>query len=174
MALNENQIVELMLQNRIRLTSFICSVVCDFHSAEDIFQKVCLLALQSTGNFNDSLHLLKWAWQACRCESFKEINKRKNQEILFDEHILDMIQAESQKPSFMDNPEIISILQMCLSRLSSSAQQLLHKRYLNHLSGEKIAEELHRSINSVYMALSRIHRALYDCMRKQINVMGLK
>lgn len=174
MALSENQIVEVMLQNRIQLTTFICSVVCDFHSAEDIHQKVCLQALQSPEKFNDSAHLMKWAWLACRYESFKAIKKRRDQEILFDDHILDMIQSESQKTSFMDDPEIFSILQKCLSRLPSSAQQLLQKRYIHNLSGEKIAESLNRSIQSIYMAFSRTHRALYDCMLEKINSLGLK
>jgi RNA polymerase sigma-70 factor, ECF subfamily len=171
MELNENQIVEVMLQNRIRLTSFVCSIVSDFHLAEDIYQKVCLQALQSVEKFNDSTHVLKWAWLVCRSESLKEIRKRKDQEVVFDEHVLDMILTESQKPSFMDDPEIISILQKCLSRLPSSVQQLLQKRYINNLSGERIAEALNRSISSVYTAFSRAHRALYDCMRKQINTL---
>jgi RNA polymerase sigma-70 factor (ECF subfamily) len=174
MALNENQIIEVMLQNRIRLTGFVCSIVADFHSAEDIYQKVCLQALQSPQKFNDTNHVLKWAWLACRSESLKAIRKRKHQEIIFDEHILDMIQTESQKTSLMDDPEIFSILQKCLSRLPSAVQQLLQKRYISNLSGEQIAAVLNRSVNSVYMAFNRAHRALYDCMRKQIDITEFK
>jgi len=174
MTLNENQIVEVMLQNRIRLTSFVCSIVSDFHAAEDIYQKVCLLALQSIQKFNDTNHLLKWAWLACRSESLKEIRRRRDHEVVFDEHTLDTILTESQKHSFMDDPEIFLILQKCLSRLPSSVQYLLQNRYVANMSGEKIAEVLNRNVNSVYMAFSRAHRVLYDCMRKKINTMELK
>ncbi len=174
MALSESQIVEVILQNRIRLMGFVCSIVADFHSAEDIYQKVCLQALQSAKKFNDPNHVLKWAWIACRSESLKEIRKRKGQEVIFDEHILDMIQTESQKLSFMDDPEIFSILQTCLSRLPSAVQRLLQMRYISNLSGEKIAAVLNRSVNSVYMAFSRAHRALYDCMREQIDILESK
>ena len=173
MALKDNQIVEVMLRNRIRLTAFIRSIVCDFHAAEDIYQKVCLLALQSSEKFNDSMHLLKWAWLVCRSESLKDLEKRKKAPVIFDEHILEMIQSESQKSSFLDDPNIYTILEKCLSLLSSSVRLLLRKRYTNNLTGAELAKVLNRNVNSVYVAISRAHRALYNCMRKQIRAREL-
>ena len=173
MALKEDQIVEVMLRNRIRLTAFIRSIVCDFHAAEDVYQKVCLLALQSSEEFNDSHHLLKWAWLVCRSQSLKDLEKRKKFPAIFDEHILEMIQSESQKSSFLDDPNIFSILEKCLSLLSDPVKLLLQKRYKNNLTGVDLAKVLNRNVNSVYVAISRAHRALYNCMREQINAKGL-
>lgn len=168
MSLEQDQIIELILRNRIRLTAFIRSIVSDCHSAEDIFQHVCLLALQSSEKFNDTTHLLKWTWMVCRTESLKNLHTRKNHPVIFDEHILEMIQSESEKTTFLDDPEIYSILQKCLSLLSMPVQFMLKKRYQENLTGARLAEILNRDVNSTYVAISRAHRALYQCMRKRI------
>jgi RNA polymerase sigma-70 factor (ECF subfamily) len=169
MALKEDQIVEVMLRNRIRLTAFIRAIVCDFHAAEDIFQKVCLSALQSSQAFHDSEHLLKWAWLVCRSESFKYLAKQKKAPVIFDEQILEMIHSESQKPSFLDDPSIYSVLEKCLSLLSSPVKLLLQNRYQHNLTGAELAKVLNRNVKSVYVAISRAHRTLYKCMHERIH-----
>lgn len=169
MALKDDQIVEVIFKNRIRLTAFIRSIVGDYHAAEDIYQRVCVLALQSCEKFNDCTHLLKWTWFVCRSESLKEIKRRKNHPVIFDEHTLELMQSESQKHSFLDDPEIFSILENCLSLLSSPVRLLLHKRYHDNLSGARLAATFQRDVNSIYVAISRAHRALYNCIRKQMH-----
>ena len=168
MALNEEQVVETVLKHRLKLISFMRSIVCDFHVAEDLFQKVCLAALQATDKFTDTTHLLKWVWVVSRNESLKYLRDQKKQPILFNEEILEMIQAESEKGSILDDPEIQSILEKCISQLSEPVRNLLEKRYKHNLTGVKLAESLNRNAKSIYVAISRAHRALYNCMQKKI------
>ena len=168
MALKEDQIVKFMFENRIRLISFIRSIVCDFHVSEDLYQKTCILALQSCETFVDSSHLQKWIWIVCRNESLKYLREQKKSPILFDEQILEMIQSESEKVSLMDDPEIFSILEKCLSQLSEPVKKLLEKRYKYDLTGVKLAESLNMNVKSIYVAVSRAHRSLYNCMHKRI------
>lgn len=168
MALTEEQIVEAVLKHRLKLISYMRSIVCDFHVSEDLFQKLCLLALQSRDRFGDSEHLLKWLWVVSRNESLKYLRDKKKQPVVFDEKLLEMIQSEWQAETFLDSPEIQSILEKCISQLSEPVQKMLEKRYRHNLSGSKLAEALERNTKSVYVAISRAHRSLYNCMQKKI------
>jgi RNA polymerase sigma-70 factor (ECF subfamily) len=174
MALKQEQIVEVVLGNRMRLVAYIRSIVRDFHAAEDLYQKVCLMAVQSSEKFNDTQHLLNWIWMVCRCEALRHVKKQKNHPVIFDENILEMIQTESQKTSLWDDPEVFSALEKCMSKLSSAVKLLLQKRYQDNLTGPRLAEVLNRNVSSIYVTLSRVHRQLYECVHKRIKLLGLR
>jgi RNA polymerase sigma-70 factor, ECF subfamily len=174
MALKQEQVVEVILTNRMRLVTFIRSIVRDFHAAEDLYQKACLLAVQSAEKFNDIQHVMNWSWVVCRCEALQYMKKQKNHPIIFDEQILEMVQSESQKITLWDDPEIHSALEKCMSKLSSAVKLLLQKRYQNNLTGVKLAEVVNRNVSTVYVTLSRARRQLYECVHKQIRLMETK
>lgn len=168
MPLKDDQIVEIILKNRIRIIAFIRSIVCDFHVSEDLYQKLCLKALQSPEKFDNSAHLWKWIWVVSRNESLNHLRQQKSRPVVLDEQILELIQQESEKASFLDDPEIFAILENCISRLSEPVRKLLENRYRYSLSGLKLAEVLNKNVNSVYVSISRAHRFLYDCMSRQL------
>ena len=171
MALKEEQVIEAVFTNRVKLLAFMRSIVCDFHVAEDLFQRICLLTLQAKEKFDDTECLLKWVWVVSRNESLKYLRDQKKQPLIFNETILAMIQDESEKKTFLDNPETMAVLEKCIAKLSTPVRELLDKRYKQNLTGAKLAEALNRKTNSVYVAVSRAHRSLYNCMQKKIRTL---
>lgn len=174
MPLKHEQIAEIIQANRIRLVAFIHSIVCDLHVAEDIFQRVCLSAIESSDKYNDYQHFLKWMWKTSRCESIKELQKRKKQPLLLDSHALDMIELELQRPSVLDHAEVTYFIEKCMATLSSSARLLLEKRYKDNMTAAAIAKMLNRNTDSVYVSLSRAHQMLNACVRRQIKLRELQ
>ncbi len=168
MALKEEQVLEAVLKNRVKLLSFLRSIVCDFHIAEDIFQKICLQSLQNKEKFQDSSHLLKWVWVVGKNEALKYLREQKKRPLVIDDNILTLIQYENEKNSFLDNPETLTILEKCIDQLSKPVRELLEKRYKYNLTGADLANSLNRNVKSVYVAVSRAHRSLYNCMQKKV------
>ena len=76
--------------------------------------------------------------------------------------------VEFQKSSYVDSEEISQMLERCIAKLSSYSNKLIMLRYNNNLTGAKLAQVLNKKVKSVYVALSRTHHALRECMRKQI------
>ena len=68
--------------------------------------------------------------------------------------------------------EQVHDLRGCMQRLSARARRILHLRYSDGLSGLQLAETLTIGVASVYVALSRIHRALRDCMARRRGMAG--
>ena len=50
----------------------------------------------------------------------------------------------------------------------SAGGRLLAMRYEEEISGQEIADRLGRPINTVYVTLTRLHRALEECVRAQL------
>ena len=64
MRLENQQVVELIIKNRTHLISYGRSIACEFHAAEDIFQKMCLKTIQGPDAFEDTNHLPERAGKA--------------------------------------------------------------------------------------------------------------
>jgi RNA polymerase sigma factor (sigma-70 family) len=124
-------------------------------------------AIRSASKFQDLRHLLRWLWTACRSRALNVLRDQNRAVKIFDDKLLDVMQAhwETQGPGHQD--EIFSRLEKCISKLSSYGKELVYFRYRENLTGQKLAETLGRKCSSVYVALSRIHRMLANCIRQQ-------
>jgi RNA polymerase sigma-70 factor (ECF subfamily) len=69
-----------------------------------------------------------------------------------------------------DDPRASSVaaLEHCISKLTPRAQELVQLRYHEDLSGQHIAERLRKPLNTIYVAISRIHRTLAECVRSEL------
>ena len=55
-----------------------------------------------------------------------------------------------------------------MSKLGERARLLLQERYEKRLTGNRLAERVGLTINSAYATLTRLHRALEECVRKSM------
>jgi RNA polymerase sigma-70 factor (ECF subfamily) len=63
--------------------------------------------------------------------------------------------------------DLVSALEGCLQRQTPNPRALVELKYVEGLEGARIAERLDQQLRSIYTALSRIHRALGDCIRRR-------
>jgi DNA-directed RNA polymerase specialized sigma24 family protein len=82
--------------------------------------------------------------------------------------VLDALEAHWQQFDRQPDAELSEALRNCLDRLSPYARQLIETRYVEHKRGNDLARTLKRSLNTVYVALSRVHNTLRDCLRQQL------
>ena len=54
-----------------------------------------------------------------------------------------------------------------MAKLSAHARTILGLRYAEEVSSARVAEVMQVKVQSVYVALARIHRALGDCIRRR-------
>ena len=168
MSLKEDIILSELLKDRIRLTAYARAILRDFLASEDFFQAISLKAIRSAMEFNDLEHLSNWLWVVCRSEAIKKLKKNNNAPFVLDNQVLDSIATEFQRTSYIDSEGISQVLERCISKLSSYAQKLVMLRYGQNLTGVKLAQALNKKVNSIYVALSRTHQVLRECMKNQL------
>jgi RNA polymerase sigma-70 factor (ECF subfamily) len=83
-----------------------------------------------------------------------------------DEILLDQMEEIWAEHDPSPTADLVEALRHCLERLSPNARELVKLRYQDGISGSRLAEVVNRQLNTVYVALSRIHRSLGDCIRQ--------
>jgi RNA polymerase sigma-70 factor, ECF subfamily len=166
MAMERETIVQLLLRERLRLTAVASAIVRDVHAADDVFQQVVLAALQAPTEFQDPGHVLAWSIRAARHRAIDLAQTRKL--LPLSEDVLDLLEAEWADPAPGAWSDRAEALHHCMGRLAGPARELLKMRYTDGLTAVSIARKLRRTADAVYQTLSRIHRALRDCVEREL------
>ncbi|MBI1373521.1 MAG: hypothetical protein GC159_12400 [Phycisphaera sp.] len=170
MSIEQDTIVRVLVRDRAVLLAYIWAIVRDNHLAEDILQDVSVLAVNKRDEITDEEHLHGWLRQTARYKSLTALDKRESSPMRLDDRVLEALEAGWRSESADGGTaDLVDALQHCLGKLSGYAKHLVELRYAEGLSGQKLADAVDRNLNTVYVALTRIHRSLGDCVRQQVN-----
>jgi RNA polymerase sigma-70 factor, ECF subfamily len=165
--IDQESLMILLLRERVKLLAYIRAIVRDEHLAEDVYQDVAVLAIRKCEEIEDQRHFLAWMRLTSRHRALKILQQRRRQ-VLLDESLLDRLDEQWVEHDQRSSADLTEALRQCLERLSPRARNLIRLRYAEGISGERLAADVDRSLNTVYVSLSRIHRSLGDCIRRRL------
>jgi RNA polymerase sigma-70 factor len=168
MSIEGKNLLRVLIGHRVSLMAYIRSIVQDDQAAEDVFQDVCVLAYQKQRKTRDEAHLMGWLRVTARYESLKTLRRQSTSRLLFDSSLLDLLDKHWNQSTETPSPERTQALRHCLEKLSSHARHLVKLRYVDGMSGEELARAMNRKLNTVYVALSRTHRAFDQFKEKEL------
>ena len=168
MALQQDVVVQLLLKHRGKLLGAIRAMVADQHLAEDIFQEVSIAAINKCGEIADVEHFAAWVRHAARFQALIALRNRNRLPRVLSENVLDALEAHWQQFDRQPDSDISEALRTCLDRLTPYARRLIETRYVEHKRGNDLAAALKRSLNTVYVALARVHNTLRECLRQEL------
>jgi len=124
-------------------------------------------ALSKAGPFEHAGQLLSWAQVTVRHEAIDVMRRRQPEWIGLDSDVLDLIDSEwSTEPVAAGGR--LDALHDCLAAMPPTPRRLLELRYFEGLSCGDVAQTLGLGLEAVYQRLSRLHRALADCVEKRL------
>ncbi|MDH3582719.1 MAG: sigma-70 family RNA polymerase sigma factor [Phycisphaerae bacterium] len=167
MAMDSHEIVRCLLRDRAKLLGYVWAIVRDHHAAEDIFQEVSALAIDRQDRINDAEHLHLWARKTARFKSLEWLRRQAHRPMSLGADVLEMLEAAWAHEDKHDSAQEMNDLQACMNELTPRARRLVHLRYTEGLSGIQVAEIVQTKVHSVYVAMTRIHRALEACIRRR-------
>lgn len=168
MPVTPETILKLMLRERIRLVAYLTTIVSDRHHAEDLFQDLSVEALKKAETINDEQHLLAWLRTGARFRAIDHIRRQAARPLSFSPELTEKLDAAWEAVPRDDANEQIEALRDCLNELSPRARKMVELRYQEGLAGTELAVRVKRTPNAVYVALSRIHKALGDCVKTRL------
>ena len=160
------RVFEVLLRGRPRIMAMALAIVRDAHAADDIFQQVVLSALERRVQFRDPHHVLAWAIRAARFRAIDLARQRKLHSL--SDTVLDQLESRWVELPEAELSDRTRVLHQCLDKLSTPIRGLLRLRYDEGLSCTAIADRLGRTLDAVYQALSRTHRALRNCVEQGV------
>jgi RNA polymerase sigma-70 factor (ECF subfamily) len=103
-----------------------------------------------------------------RDEAVTVLRRAGRQPMVFDGAVLDLLESDWQAQDVRQTQETVEALRRCIEQLTPNNQRILRLRYMQNLQGTQVASELGRKLDTVYKALTRIHKSLLDCIQHRL------
>ena len=140
----------------------------DANDTEDVFQEVCVVMWQEHEKFQIGTNFVSWLSVIAYHQVQKFWRDRKRSKPLVNPDVLSQI-AEEMPSGFEAHEERRRALNTCLQKLPESDRALIRHRYSDRKTTTKqTATELGRPTGTVYKALNRIRKSLYDCVSRSM------
>ena len=166
-AIEDDQFVELMAKNQVRLWTYMCTLVRDRSDTDDLLQEVNLALWKNRKAFDPNRDFISWACGMALVEVLRFRRKAATDKLLFDEALLSTLTADYiRHVEDWDGRQIA--LTECLQKLSVKDRWLLDARYRSGVTTAQIAQQLNRPLSTIYSSLARIREALFRCVQSAI------
>ena len=168
-----DQFVQLFTQHQRRVYHFILGQVPNPSDAEEVLQETNVVLLRKCDQFQEGTNFLAWACSVARYEVLKHRDRFKRDRLQFSSEFLDLMQTEVVRRDETSEARR-DALTACVGKLSEKDRKLIKLRYAPGSNGQSVAETIGRPPNSVYQSLSRIRRALLDCVNRTLTAQSLR
>lgn len=163
--------VELYTRYHRRLYLYVLTLVPCRVEAEEIVQQTNAILWEKFDRFQHGTNFFAWACRTARFEVLKYRERRHRREALFSDELIDTLAAETERSHDLLERQS-DALALCLKKLPERDRELLELRYIAGASTQSTAEQAGRSVDTVYKALNRIRRTLFECVRQSLALEG--
>jgi RNA polymerase sigma factor (sigma-70 family) len=162
--LSQPALVRLLVSEQVKVLAYIHSLVRDEHLCEDVFQELCVLAVEKAASIRDEAHLLKWMRTTARFLSLQALQTRERRNRSLDEAVIAMLEPSWKDRDGDNSADWHDALRHCVDLLPKRAKALVEKRYTAEHTYEQISAETGRPVSSLYVTFSRIFNSLRYCI----------
>ena len=159
------QIAQLVVKHRHGLLAYLYGVLPDAHVAEDLFQEVCVVAVQKAAEFQDGTNFVAWARTIARNKLREHLRRRSG--VTVDDAFFDGLESAFDAVRAPDVRK--DALRRCLGEIQERARQMLVWRYEEGLTAASIADRMGQSRASVNSLLQRVREILRDCVERRVS-----
>ncbi|MDA0284350.1 MAG: sigma-70 family RNA polymerase sigma factor [Planctomycetota bacterium] len=161
------EFVQLFSRNQRRVYLHILKQVGSPTDAEEILQETNVVIWNKFHRFELGTNFVAWSFQIANFEVLKYRDKKRSNRLVFSGDVLEAIAQESEEQE--DDLDLRrAALDECLRKLRPGDRELIQQRYLPGNSGESVARQLDRPINSVYQSIGRIRKTLFECINRRL------
>ena len=172
MAIEQTQLVRLLMRDRAKLFGYIWSIVRDEHVTEDILQDVSALAIAKREEIESDDHLLGWCRVTARNRCLLAMRDRRQKPASLDDGVLAKLEDQWAEYDPVESNDVVDALRGCIDELTPHARKIITERYAAGLTGTELAARFNQKTKSLYVTISRIHRTLGDCIRRRTSGEG--
>ncbi len=159
------QFIHLMTTAQMNIYSYIMSIVGNANDADDIMQNTSSYMWEQFSKFRTDTDFVSWG-NSIAYYKIKEFRKLKNRQQLSDE-AMDIIHKKAQN-NLSDVNIYIENLNKCLSKLPAFDLSIIKLHYESGHSVKQISARINKTVQAVYLRLSKIQGILSRCIKRSI------
>ena len=161
----KSEFVRLWALHGQRIYAHLLTLTSNDADADEIYQDVAMTLWEKFEQFTLGTDFMAWARQVAlyKVRNFRRLRHHKT--ILCSPEFFDAVDKMAAKDAeALDDQR--KVLATCFSKLPQRHRDLIKQRYQPGATPQSVAVHTGRSVKAIYEALRRIHRTLFDCVRK--------
>ena len=165
------QFIVLLTSNEVRLRAYALSLIPNWADADEVLQQANIVLWQKFGEFEPGTNFLAWSRRVVNLTA-RDFRKRQRRErVRFSDAFFEAVAEETDRLADL-MAERERALEACLAKLKPEQREMMRLRYEEGGSVETVAAALDRTVQAVYQALSRVRKALFDCVNRALRAEG--
>lgn len=153
------------------LNAYLRAIVREPQMLEDTISDTALAIARSWPSYDKSRPFGPWARAIARRVAIENLSRHGLRPVLLGQGALEALGAELE--SLGDTVAVesrVRALRQCTEKLSEGSQELVRLRYFENRSYKEIAETVRWTVDALYVAYNRIHKALSECVSRRLEV----
>jgi RNA polymerase sigma-70 factor (ECF subfamily) len=162
------EFVQLLTQHQSLIRGFIYTLLPHRAEADDLFQRTSIVLWRKFGQFQIGTDFGAWACQIAKFEVRNFLRVGRRDRLRFSDDLLASL-ADMRLTLDSELELRREALRHCVTKLRANDKQIVQKCYGSQaVSAKDVAAELGRPANTLYKALNRIRRALFECIERTL------
>jgi RNA polymerase sigma-70 factor (ECF subfamily) len=154
------------------LFAYLVSLLGNAAHAEEVFQEVCVVLWREHDTFQIGTDFVKWVSVIAHNQVHRFRRQERRGGLPLSDAAVDLLAQDAvARADLLESRR--DALRSCLEKLPNKDRQLVSHCYSDSRTTFKTAaEDFGRPVNTVYKALNRIRRTLYECIERTLSVEG--
>jgi RNA polymerase sigma-70 factor, ECF subfamily len=161
--------VRLFVEGQREILRYILALVPDIDDAHDILQETAVDLWRKFDRYDPAYPFAPWA---CRFAIRRVLKYREQQarriKCLSVESLTLIAEERMDKQGILEDRQ--RALEMCLQRLSNAVRRMVERRYSRQMSMAEMAGITGQNTSTLYNALERIRRRLFECVNRRLHM----
>jgi RNA polymerase sigma-70 factor (ECF subfamily) len=159
----------LFLKNERRLYAYVLTLLPHRADADDVLQEASLVMWDKFDERQPPVDFVAWG---CRIAYFKVLDffkKSQRSRVCFSQVMLERVaETAVEQAATLQLDARREALADCIAKLKTPDRDLLIRRFAEGATTQSTADQLGRSVEAVYKALSKIRQGLFDCVTRTL------
>ena len=169
--ISESDFVRLFARHELALRNYARLILPDWNRVDDVLQDASITMWESRQRLQDESGFLPWGKVIVRHKCFNAIAKMRRDRLVLDKNVLELIVREEEAERESENLiRIQHSLAECLGELTPERRELVLAPYRGAGEVKKLAEQGHKTPNSLYKIIGRLRAKLSRCVEEKLRL----
>ncbi len=164
---SDSEFLALISKHESALAACVHALVPNWQDAEEVLQEPRVTLWRQFADFQPNSDFPAWSRTIARNIARTQLRRNGLARRVLREDVAEALIQEMTQPPLQEDHRQTALAE-CMQKLGDEARDMLRRFYADGIKIKTIAADLGRSLNGTYMAISRIRRALTECIEMQL------
>lgn len=162
------EFVRLLAEHERRLAAYVHALIPYWQDAEDVLQNTKLRIWEQFGSFEPGTDFAAWAIAIAMYMVRQHRTKCQRDRLCFSDQLLDKISQDVPPSALEGHDDRLCALVECVNALNTASRKLLRLFCVGHQRIKDIARDLGQPPSTTRVALFRVRRTVFECVRRRL------